>query len=83
MESKSVSKRHIGQFRVVEGTVSAIQNWRFRLDQLRVSVPRKYRQWFKGGQVAHKGQKVMIRGTIRLSSKGQLYMALHSPADLE
>jgi endonuclease YncB( thermonuclease family) len=83
LESKSVSKRHIGQFRVVEGTVSTTQNWRFQLDKLRVSVPRKYRQWFKSGQVAHNGKKVIIRGKIRQSSKGQLYMALHSPADLE
>jgi endonuclease YncB( thermonuclease family) len=83
LESKSVSKRHIGQFRVVVGTVSAVQKWKFRLDQLRVSVPRKYRQWFKNGQITHKGKKVIIRGTIRQSSKGKLYLALHSPADLE
>lgn len=83
LESKSVSKRHIGQFRVIEGTVSSTRNWKFRLDKLRVSVPRKYRQWFKHGQVAHNGKKVTIRGMIRQSSKGHLYVALHSPADLE
>jgi micrococcal nuclease len=83
LRSKTVSKRHIGQFRVVKGTVSTTGSWKFRLDKLRVSVPRKYRQWFKNGQVVHEGQKVIIRGIIRQSSKGQLYMALHSPADLE
>jgi endonuclease YncB( thermonuclease family) len=83
LKSKSVSKRHIGQFRVVVGTVSAVQKWKFRLDQLRVSIPRKYRQWFKNEHIAHNGKKVIIRGMIRQSSKGQLYLALHSPADLE
>jgi len=83
LDSKSVSKKHVGQFRVVEGIVSKSWQWRFRLDKLLVSVPRKYRQWFKSGQIASRGGKVTIRGVIRLSGKGQLFMALHSPADLE
>jgi len=83
LDSKSVSKRHIGQFRVVSGTVSAAGNWRFRLDKLRVSIPRTYRQWFKDLPFVRNGQQVTIRGIIRLSSQGQLYLALHSPADLE
>jgi endonuclease YncB( thermonuclease family) len=83
LNSKSVSKRHIGQFRVVRGSVSTTKKWKFQLGKLQVSIPRKYRQWFKDGAVVHSGQTVTIRGTVRLSSKGQLYMALHSPADLE
>lgn len=81
--SKAVSKRHIGQFRVVEGAVSSSGKWRFRLGKLRVTVPRKYRQWFKNSHIVDKGEKVIIRGTVRLSGKGRLHMALHSPADLE
>jgi len=83
LDGNSISKRHIGQFRVARGTVSAIRQWRFQLDKLQVSVPRKYRQWFKNGLHVRNGQKVIIRGTIRLSGKGRLYMVLHSPADLE
>ncbi len=83
LDSKSVSKRHIGQFRVVEGTVSTAQKWKFRLDKLQVSIPRKYRQWFKKGPIVHNGKKVTIHGIVRISRKGQLYIALHSPADLE
>jgi len=71
LDGKSISKRHIGQFRVARGTVSTIQKWKFRLDKLWVSVPQKYRHWFKNGLLAHNGQKVTIRGTIRLSGKGQ------------
>jgi endonuclease YncB( thermonuclease family) len=83
LDGNSVSKRHIGQFRVARGTVSTIRKWQFRLDKLQVSVPRKYRQWFKNEPLVHNGQKVTIRGTIRLSGKGHLYIVLHSPADLE
>jgi endonuclease YncB( thermonuclease family) len=83
LNSKSISKLHIGQFRVVRGLVSTTEKWGFRLGKLKISIPRKYRQWFTGGAVVHSGQTVTVRGTIRLSSKNQLYVALHSPADLE
>jgi len=83
LNSKSVSKLHIGQFRVVRGSVSTTKKWSFQFGKLKVSVPRKHRQWFKGEAVVHSGQTVTVRGTVRLSSKGQLYMALHSLADLE
>lgn len=83
LNSKSVSKLHIGQFRLVTGSVSRAERWGFRLGKLKVTIPRKYRQWFTGGAVVGTGQTVTVRGTLRLSSKGQLYMALHSPADLE
>jgi len=83
LNSKSVSKLHIGQFRVVTGSVSNTEKWSFQLGKLQISIPRKYRQWFTGGAVVDTGQTVTVRGTVRLSSKGQLYMALHSPADLE
>ncbi len=83
LDGKTVSKRHIGQFRLIEGVVSSAGNWRFRLEKLHVSIPRKFRQWFKNEKVVRNGEKVIIHGKIRLSSKGQLYIALHSPADLE
>jgi len=83
LNSKSVSRLHIGQFRVVTGSVSNTEKWSFKLEKLKISIPRKYRQWFTGGAIVGTGQTVTVRGTVRLSSKGQLYMALHSPADLE
>ena len=83
LDGKSVSKRLAGQFRVLKGTVSAARAWGFRIDKLAVSVPRKYRRWFKNEAIAHNEEQVIIRGTLRLAGNGQLYMALHSPADLE
>lgn len=79
-----VSPRHIGQFRLVRGYVDALQAWRFRLGKkLSISVPRKFQQWFTASDLPKNGQKVILRGTIRISSTGQRYLALHSPFDME
>jgi len=78
-----ISARNIGQFRLVRGYVDAVQGWRFRLGKtLSVSVPRKSRRWFTAADLPRKGQRVIVRGVIRISSTGHRYLALHSPFDL-
>lgn len=83
LKAAEVSRRHVGQFRVVEGKVDSPQPAVFRLGKLRVSIPRKYRIYFDPMPVFRAGQRVVVRGTIRTSSGGRLYLALHSPFDLE
>ena len=84
LESREVSAGHIGQFRLITGAISGQRTWNFRLGNLAVSVPVKSRPWFKDGLDWLKpGQTVVVRGTLRTSKKGQLYLALHSPYDIE
>jgi len=85
LAAKEVSRRHIGEFRLVEGSVAGIatDGWRFRLGDLNVSVPRSYRRWFKRRLSIRSGQQVIVRGKIRISSAGRLFLALHTPLDLE
>jgi endonuclease YncB( thermonuclease family) len=85
LTAKDVSRRHIGEFRVVHGTVKSLDRhgWRFKLAKLNISVPRKYRQWYKKGLRLRSGQVVTVRGKIRISSAGRLFLALHAPTDLE
>jgi len=83
LKAAEVSRRHIGQFRIVAGKVSQPQAAAFRLGKLHVSIPRKYRIYFDPLPRFRAGQPVRVRGTIRTSSGGKLYLALHSPFDLE
>ncbi len=79
-----IGRQHIGQFRLVAGTVShpAADGFGFRLDGLRISVPRKYQTYFDPPPGLRAGQHVIVRGTIRTAAS-RLYLALHSPYDLE
>ena len=86
LDAKQVLNTHIGQYRLVEGAVSNVRRkgFGFRLGKLRITVPRKYRQHFPPEGVTIKaGQRVMVRGTLRTGSNGQLFLALHAPTDLE
>ncbi|OIO69544.1 MAG: nuclease [Zetaproteobacteria bacterium CG1_02_53_45] len=84
LESRELGPRHIGQFRLVRGRVKAApQPWQFKLGELSVSVPRNFRQWFTPAQLPQAGSQVLVRGVIRMSVNRQLYLALHSPFDLE
>ena len=83
LSAKDLGPRHIGQFRLVRGYVKSSQPWQFKLGKLQVSVPRNYRQWFHTSQLPKTGDKVIVRGKVRTSATGQLYLALHSPFDLE
>ena len=84
LQSTSVSNNHIGQFRLVQGEVTQTDKngYGFRLDSLNISIPRKYRAYFKKAPNIRKVQQVLVRGTIR-TSNGKLFLALHSPFDLE
>ncbi len=74
---------HVGQFRLVRGRIKREGRWRFRLGKLRVTVPRKDRAFFPEGLSARDGDSVLARGFIRAGRKGELYLALHSPCDIE
>jgi len=83
LDASEVSSRQIGQFHLVRGYVDAVQGWRFRLGRkLTISVPRKSRQWFTPADLPHNGQKVILRGVIRTSVTGHLFLALHTPFDM-
>ncbi len=84
LQAGHAGNRHIGQFRLVEGKVTrpAGNGYGFHLGGLNISVPHKYRPYFRMPPQLHTGQHVIVRGTIRASS-GKLYLALHSPFDLE
>jgi len=80
-----VKTSHIGQFHVVTGEINRINRngFGFRLAELNISIPRKYRSWFRYPPRLRMGQTVTVRGVIRAGRKGSLYLALHSPFDLE
>ena len=83
LEAGSVTARHIGQFRLVRGEIKADGPWRFQVGKLTVTIPRSARKWFHASQLPQHGQSVVVRGRIRTSTKGGLFLALHSPYDLE
>ncbi|GAV19230.1 micrococcal nuclease [Mariprofundus micogutta] len=83
LDVRSLSARHIGQYHLIRGYVKSAQRWRFNIGKLSVSVPRKHRQWFTPADLPETGKKVIVRGRIRMSVSGQLYLALHSPFDME
>lgn len=79
-----VTAKHIGQFRLVQGQVRNLQKnkYRFRLGKLIVSIPRAYRDYFKPWPKIWDDMHVLVHGTIRSQGK-KLFLALHSPTDLE
>jgi len=87
ISAAAIKAKNIGEFRVVDGRIGAQldkKGWYFKVASLRVSVPKKYRKWFKQPPaINHQGDKVRFRGRIRAANNGALYLALHSPADLE
>ncbi|MFC1626468.1 thermonuclease family protein [Pseudomonadota bacterium] len=85
LDSGEADERYIGQFRVITGSVISIKknSWRFKLGRLSITIPRAYRQWFKTFPNLKEGDSVAVHGKIRISNLGNLYLALHSPFDLE
>ena len=79
-----IRSAHLGQFRVVKGRITRIRKGRFsfRIASLNVSIPRKYRRWFRSPPRLRVGDFVIVRGVIRAAPSG-LYLALHTPFDLE
>jgi len=84
-DSAKVTPAMIGQFRLVKGAVTSIDKngWKFNMGKLSITVPRAHRQWFKSAPKLKSGQQVVVRGRIRNSQKERLFLALHSPFDLE
>jgi len=86
LKASSISPKYIGQFRVVQGEVKELldkKGWAFRMGKLRISIPRAYRHYFRHAPVLKKHAKLVVHGRIRVSRKGQFFLALHSPYDLE
>lgn len=83
LDSELATSLHIGQFRTVEGTVSKSGPWQFRLSKLNISIPRAYRRWFKTAPALENGLRIRVRGMIRASPGDRLFLAVHSPFDME
>ena len=83
LDSADLSARLIGQFRLVRGRIKAAGPFRFQMGKLTVTIPRNARQWFASSPMPQDGQRVIARGRIRTSAGGGLFLALHSPYDLE
>lgn len=80
LSADEVSARQAGQFRLIEGHIThvASHGLAFRLGRLHVSIPRAYRRYFPQGLHLSAGEAVRVRGVLRISNRGRLYLALHS-----
>ncbi|MES0371473.1 MAG: thermonuclease family protein [Mariprofundaceae bacterium] len=85
LKASRAGEKHIGQFRVVSGKIVSIEKkkWGFKLGKLSITVPKAHRKWFKTPPELKLNTLVTVHGKIRISSRGKLYLALHSPYDLE
>ncbi|RME84908.1 MAG: nuclease, partial [Zetaproteobacteria bacterium] len=81
--AERVHSRDVGRFVLVRGRISDARRWFWRMGRLAVSVPRKARAWFGRPPLVHTGDEVLVRGVLRASPGGKLYIAIHSPWDLE
>jgi len=84
LDADKVKAEHLGQFRVIKGQAGRLarNHYSFYLKRLKVSIPRRYRSYFNQLPVVSSGETVVVHGVIRASSAG-LYVALHSPFDVE
>lgn len=85
LKASKTGERHIGQFRVISGKIISIDKnrWGFKLGKLSITVPKAHRKWFKAPPALKQNDLIIVHGKIRISSRGKLYLALHSPYDLE
>jgi endonuclease YncB( thermonuclease family) len=85
LDADRVTDGQLGQFRVIRGQVKRLSRngYAFRLGRrLNISIPHKYRPYFPAPLELKPGEDVVVHGVVRASSSG-LYVALHSPFDLE
>ncbi|MDQ6961569.1 MAG: thermonuclease family protein [Mariprofundaceae bacterium] len=82
LDAAKVSKKHLGQFRVVRGQVSNIKKHRFKLGKISVGIPRKARSYMPELDL-QQGQTIVVHGKIRMSRTKTLFMSLYNPTDLE
>ena len=83
VDAVDVNRRQIGEFRLIRGYIQRVEKWRFQLGKVTVTVPRSARKWFENYQIPQHGQRVIVRGQLRTNANGTLFLALHSPYDLE
>ncbi|WP_194334980.1 thermonuclease family protein [Mariprofundus sp. KV] len=83
LDAGDVTAHLIGQFRLLRGRIKSSGPFRYQLGKVMVTIPRSARGWFTPAQMPHDGQQVIVRGRIRTSTGGGLFLALHSPFDLE
>ncbi|MDQ6977112.1 MAG: thermonuclease family protein, partial [Ghiorsea sp.] len=72
----------LGQFRLVRGVVTKVEQngWRFELGKLTVTVPKRYRSAFKRNNVKS-GQQMLVRGKLRMSKKRKWFLSIHTASD--
>jgi len=82
LDAAKVSKKHIGQFRVLRGQASQIKKHKFKLGKVNISIPRKARGYMPTLSF-RTGQDVVVHGKIRMSRTGSLFLSVYNPTDLE
>jgi len=84
LEANKVKAEHLGQFRVIRGKVNqhTRKGYAFKIGPLNISIPKKYRSYFRIPPDVKPGDHVFVHGVVRASSSG-LYVPLHSPFDME
>jgi len=83
LNSNKLSAKFIGQFRVVQGKLDHRKRWSFQSGKLHISIVKKARKLFRRPPDLQLGQPITVRGKIRISSQGKLFLSLYSPYDLE
>jgi len=85
LPAKKTSNEQVGQFRLIEGNIHSIDKdgWGFYLDKIHVSIPKNIRKRFKNEPTFRIEQSLTVRGKLRISSKGNVFMAVYTPEDLE
>ncbi|MDX8404921.1 MAG: thermonuclease family protein [Mariprofundus sp.] len=82
LTGEAIKRNHIGQFRIVSGSVKKPAKWSFMVGHLHVTIPKKYRRWFAKPLAFKPEQHISVRGIIRFSRSGNYYLAVHSPFDI-
>ncbi len=81
---ETLDKEMLGTYRLVAGAVtqSGSKPWQFELGKLHITVPQKYRAGFKAWRVPQAGERVLVRGKLRMSSRGRWFLSIHTPSDM-
>ncbi len=84
LEAGQLKAGMLGEFRLVRGIVTHVakKGWQFSVGKLTVSIPKKYRQGFKGWRRPSVQDEVLVRGRLRMSRKDKWFLSIHTPADI-
>lgn len=83
LPAEQAGENQVGQFRMIRGQATHVTAWGFQLAGLHITIPVRYRKWFKQSPPVSTGQSVLVRGVIRASRSGTYDLALHSSFDME